>query len=223
MRLHGRPRPRDARVPAAGAIVFDYGNNLRAQAQAAGVDGRVRLPGVRAGVHPPAVLRGPGTVPLGRAVGRPGRHRAHGPGGPRALPRRRRPAPLDRDGPGARPVPGTARADLLAGLRRAGQGRARLQRPGRARRGLGADRHRSRPPRCGIGRLAQPRDRVDGRRLGRRRRLAAAQRAGQHGGRARRGCRSTTAEASASATASTPAWSSSPTERRWPRRSSSGS
>ncbi len=35
----------------------------------------VRLPGLRAGVHPAVVLRGQGPVPLGRAVRQPGRHR----------------------------------------------------------------------------------------------------------------------------------------------------
>ncbi len=39
-----------------GSVVFDYGNNLRAQAQAAGGGRRVCDPGVRAGVHPAAVL-----------------------------------------------------------------------------------------------------------------------------------------------------------------------
>ncbi len=43
-----------------------------------------------------------------------------------------------------------------------------------------ADRDRPRPPRLRVGRLALPRDRGDGRRLGRDRRLAAAQRARQH-------------------------------------------
>ena len=42
-----------------------------------------------------------------------------------------------------------------------------------------ADRDRPRPPRLRLGRLAVPGDRGDGRRLGRDRRLAAAQRAGQ--------------------------------------------
>ena len=60
------------------------------------------------------------------------------------------------------------------------------------------------------------------RRLRRDRRLAAAQRAGQHRVAARRGCRSTTAAGSASAGRSTPARSASPTARRWPRRRSSG-
>ena len=44
----------------------------------------------------------------------------------------------------------------------------------------GAHRDRARPPRHRLGRLAQPRDRGHARRLGRHRRLAAAQRAAQH-------------------------------------------
>ena len=53
-----------------------------------------------------------------------------------------------------------------------------LVRPGRGQR---PDRHRPRPPRLRVGRLPLPGDRVDARRLRRHRRLAAAQRAGQHG------------------------------------------
>jgi urocanate hydratase len=37
-------------------------------------EGRVRVPRLRAGVHPAAVLPRQGAVPLGRALGRPGRH-----------------------------------------------------------------------------------------------------------------------------------------------------
>ena len=66
----------------AGAVVFDYGNNLRAQAQEAGRGRRLRLPGLRAGLHPPALLRGQGPLPLGRPVGRSGRHQAHRRGDP---------------------------------------------------------------------------------------------------------------------------------------------
>ena len=69
----------------------------------------------------------------------------------------------------------------------------------------GADRDRPRPPRLRLGRLALPRDRGDARRLGRDRRLAAAQRDGQRAPPAPPGCRSTTAAASASAARSTPA------------------
>ena len=60
----------------------------------------------------------------------------------------------------------------------------------------GADRDRARPPRLGVGRVAVPRDRGDGRRVRRDRRLAAAERAGQHGGGRVVGARSTTAAAS---------------------------
>ena len=110
-------------------------------------------------------------------------------------------------------VPGAAGADLLARARRAGQGRAAVQRAGRRRAAVRADRDRPRPPRRRVGRLAVPGDRGDGRRLGRDRRLAAAQRAGQHRVRARRGCRSTTAAGSASAGRSTPGRSAWPTAR----------
>ena len=56
----------------AGAEVFDYGNALRGQAQDGGLRAGVRLPRLRARLYPAAVLRGHGTVPLGRAVRRPG-------------------------------------------------------------------------------------------------------------------------------------------------------
>ena len=113
-----------------GAIVFDYGNNIRAQAQQAGVANAFDFAGFVPALHPAPVLRGPWAVPLGGAVGRPGRHPAHGHGDPAPLPRRRRPAALDRDGPCEGALPGAPGADLLARLRRAGEGRARLQRAG---------------------------------------------------------------------------------------------
>ena len=59
----------------------------------------VRLPGLPARLHPAAVLRGQGTVPVGRPVRRPGRHRGHRPGRARGVPRRRGPGPLDRAWP----------------------------------------------------------------------------------------------------------------------------
>ena len=82
--------------PQAGSVVFDYGNNLRAGAVEGGLD-RDRaysLPGVRAGVRAPALLRGQGTVPLGGAQRRSGRHRRDRPRGGRAVPGQRPPAPL---------------------------------------------------------------------------------------------------------------------------------
>ena len=93
----------------------------------------VRLPGLRAGLHPAAVLRGQGPVPLGGAVRRPGRHRRHGQGDPRAVPGQRAAAQVDHHGRRAGRLPGPAGADLLAGLRRAAPGRAEVQRDGRQR------------------------------------------------------------------------------------------
>ncbi len=49
-------------------------------------------------LHPAAVLRGQGPVPLGRAVGRPGRHRRDGPRDPRPVRRPGPHPPLDRAG-----------------------------------------------------------------------------------------------------------------------------
>jgi urocanate hydratase len=51
-----------------GSVVFDYGNNIRAQAVEAGRRGCVRHPGVRARVHSTALLRRQGALPLGGAL-----------------------------------------------------------------------------------------------------------------------------------------------------------
>jgi urocanate hydratase len=58
----------------------------------------LRLPRLRAGLHPAAVLRGQGAVPVGGAVRRPGRHRRHRPGDPRPVPGERVAGPLDEAG-----------------------------------------------------------------------------------------------------------------------------
>ena len=77
------------RSSSAARSTFDYGNNLRAQAVEAGVADAFAIPGLRARVHPPAVLRGQGPVPLGGAVGRSGGHLRHRRGRARDVPRRR--------------------------------------------------------------------------------------------------------------------------------------
>src|SRR3954447_9532010 len=76
-------------------------------------------------------------------------------------------------------LPRPAGADLLARPGRAPPRRPGVQRPGGERRGERADRDRARPPGHGFGGIAVPRDRGDARRLGRDRRLAAAERDGQ--------------------------------------------
>ena len=65
-----------------------------------GVDERLRLPRLRARLHPAAVLRGQGAVPLGGAVGRPGGHRADRRGRPASCSPTTRRCTLDP--PGAR-------------------------------------------------------------------------------------------------------------------------
>ena len=84
----------------------------------------VRLPGLRAGVHPAAVLRGQGSVPVGGAVRRPGRHRGDRPGDLGALPGERVAGAVDQARPGSRAVPGAAGADLLARATASGTWRA---------------------------------------------------------------------------------------------------
>ena len=126
------------RCSSAGAVTFDYGNNIRTVAFDAGVANAFDIPGLRSGVHPAAVLRGEGPVPLGRALRRPGGHSPHRRPGPRALPARRAPAALDHAGARARALPGAAGAHLLAGAGRARAVRRGAQRPGGARRTLGA-------------------------------------------------------------------------------------
>ena len=129
-RVHGRPRRRHGRLPRRRG----RGVRLRQLHPRRGPAGRVpagvRLPRLRPGLHPAAVLRGQGPVPLGRAVRRPRRHRRHRPGHPRPVPAERGPGPVDPAGPGEGALPGPARPDLLARLRRASPGRPALQRDG---------------------------------------------------------------------------------------------
>ncbi len=57
-----------------GIPTVDYGNNIRQMALGRGRCRRLRLPRLRAGLYPPAVLPRHRPVPLGGAVGRPGGH-----------------------------------------------------------------------------------------------------------------------------------------------------
>ena len=220
--VDGRARAGDGGVPGQGR----RGLRLRQLHPRRGPQGRLRpglrVPGLRAGVHPAAVLRGQGPVPLGRAVRRPGRHRRHRPGDPRALPRQRSGCTSGSPWPGARALPGTAGPHLLAGLRRAPPGRPEVQRDGRLRRAEGTARDRPRPPRLRVGGLAVPRDRGDARRLRRDRRLGASSTPWSTRHPAPPGCRSTTAAASAWAARCTPVRSASPTAPTSPPRRSSG-
>ena len=128
--VDGRARAGDGGVPGRRR----RGLRLRQLDPRRGAQGRlrpgVRVPRLRAGVHPAAVLRGQGPVPLGGALRRPGRHRGDRPRDPRAVPRQRAAAQVDHHGRGAGALPGPAGADLLAGVRRAAPGRPEVQRDG---------------------------------------------------------------------------------------------
>src|SRR6476619_2552180 len=95
----------------------------------------LRLSGLRSGLRPAALLPGRGPVPVGGALGRSGRHPSHRRRAARGVPRRCAPPAVAADG--ARPdrLPGAARSDLLARLRRPRPGGAALQRPRASRRG----------------------------------------------------------------------------------------
>ena len=75
--VDGRARRGDGRLPGRRR----RGLRLRQLDPGRGPAGRIRaglrLPGLRARLHPPAVLRGQGAVPVGRAVRRPRRHPRH--------------------------------------------------------------------------------------------------------------------------------------------------
>ena len=160
---------------------------LRQQHPRRGAEGRgARTPSTSPASCPPtsgrcsarARGRSAGSLLSGDPAG-PRRHRRRR---PRARSRRtsrsRRWIPLARERVKPQGLPG---AHLLARLRRAREAGPRLQRARAHRRGQGADRHRPRPPRRGLGGLAESRDRGDEGRLRRGGRLADPERAPERG------------------------------------------
>ena len=205
-----------------GAEVFDYGNSLRAEALLGGFERAFAYPGFVPAYIRPLFCEGKGPF---RWVALSGEESDI--------------AATDRavleEIPGD---PGLERWIRLAGERIAFQGLpARICWAGygerhrlglrfnemvRSRRAQGADRDRPRPPRFRLGRLPLPRDRVDGRRLRRDRRLAPAERPAQHLGRRLLGEHPPRRRGRASGARSTPGWSASRTAPTSLRRSSSG-
>ena len=180
-RLDGPPLRGHGRVQKAGAEVFDYGNNLRGEARLGGFADAFAYPGFVPAYIRPLFAEGKGPFRWVALSGDPAdiaaTDRAVADLFPddRALHRWMR---WPRSGWRFQGLPGP---DLLARVRRAAPGRPGLQRAGAFRRGEGADRDRTGPPRLGLGGVALPGDRGDGRRLRRHRRLADPQRAAQHG------------------------------------------
>ena len=107
-----------------GAVVFDYGNNLRGAAEEGGLENAFAFPGFVPAYIRPLFCEGQGAVPLGGALGRSRGHRRHRRGAPRGVPGGRGARALDAARGGAGRVPGSAGAHLLARLRRAREGRA---------------------------------------------------------------------------------------------------
>ena len=165
-------------LQARGAVTFDYGNNIRAQAKAAGVPRAFDIPGFVPEYIRPLFCQGKGPFRWAALSGDPADIRVTDEaalemfGHDEALvagSRWRR----------ARGVPGSAGAHPLARLRRARALRPPHQRAGARRADQRADCHRPRSSRHRIGGIAQPRDRRDARRQRCDCRLADPERAAQ--------------------------------------------
>src|SRR5205085_796112 len=134
------------RLQKMGSVTFDYGNNIRTFAFQRGVKNAYDFPGFVPEYIRPLFCEGR-AVPLGGALGRPGGHRRHRRPCARTFPAESPAQSLDQARAEAHQVPGTARAHLLAGLRRARAVWACHERPREKREAQGAHRHRARPSR----------------------------------------------------------------------------
>src|SRR5262249_16118996 len=167
-------------LKARGAHVFDYGNNIRAQAQLAGVKNAFDFPGFVPAYIRPLFCEGKGPFRWAAMSGDPADIAKTDRAVLECIPDNPALARwINLAGERVRGVPGPAGAHLLAGLRRARESGPALQRDGAARGALGAGRDRARPSGLGLGGLAQSRDRGHARRLRCHRRLADPERAGQ--------------------------------------------
>ena len=176
----GRARARDAaRCRQRGAVTFDYGNNIRAQARQAGVADAFDIPGFVPEYIRPLFCEGKGPFRWVALSGDPDDIRVTDDAALEMFADDAVAGRWIRAGARARRVPGAAGAHLLARLRRARAVRAAHQRAGARGRDQGADRDRPRSPRHRIGGLAEPRDRRHARRQRRDRRLADPERAAQ--------------------------------------------
>ena len=127
---HGPPGPGDARLPQGRRPHPRLRQQYPPDGEGRGPRARLRLPGLRPGLYPPALLPRHRPLPLGRALRRSRGHlqdRRQGQGGD---PRRPAPPQLARHGEGADQVPGPARPHLLGRPRPPPQARPRLQRDG---------------------------------------------------------------------------------------------
>ena len=206
----------------AGAEVFDYGNSIRDEARKGGYDRAFEFPGFVPAYIRPLFCEGKGPFRWAALSGDPADIAATDRAILELFPDNERLHKWITMAGERVAFQGLPAPDLLAGVRRAAPRRAEVQRDGGLRRAQGADRDRARPPRLRVGRVAVPRDRGDARRLGRDRRLGAAQRARQHRVGRDLGVDPPRRRRRAWAARSTPARCASPTAPTWPRRRSSG-
>ncbi len=122
----------------AGSVVFDYGNNLRAGAVEGGLDHdrAYSFPGFVPAFVRPLFCEGKGPFRWVALSGDPADIAATDRAVAELFPDERPPAPLARRWPANGGLPGAARPDLLAGLRRARSRRRAVQRDGGLGRGV---------------------------------------------------------------------------------------
>ncbi len=190
-----------------GAEVFDYGNSIRDEAELGRLRPRVRLPRLRARLHPAAVRGGQGPFRWVALSGDPDDIAATDRAVLDAVPRQRALCTRwitdgRRAGRTSRACPRASAGSATASGTCAGLKFNEMVASGEL---SGADRDRPRPPRLRIGRLALPRDRGDARRLRTPSPTGRCSTRWSTPRPARPGCRSTTAAASAWAAPSTPA------------------
>jgi urocanate hydratase len=176
MAVHVRPCSTSKR----GRADLDYGNNIRQMALEEGVADAFDFPGFVPAYIRPLFCRGIGPFRWAALSGDPEDIYKTDAKVKELMPDEQAPAQLARHGARAHRLPGPAGAHLLGRPRRPPPPRPRLQRDGGEGRAEGADRHRPRPSRFRLGRLAPTARPKRCGRLGRRLRLAAAQRAAQH-------------------------------------------
>ena len=129
----------DARFPPDGRADARLRQQHPPDGQGRGRRRRLRLPGLCAGLYPPALLPRHRSVPLGGAVGRSRRHLPHRRQGQGAAAATTRICTTGSTWRGrAHPLPGPARADLLGRPRRPTPARPGVQRDGRLGRAEGA-------------------------------------------------------------------------------------
>ena len=168
---------------AAGAIAFDYGNNLRAQALDAGVANAFDYPGFVPAFIRPQFCEGRGPFRWAALSGDPAD----------ILRTDRAILELFPDDAGLRrwiemaearvPFQGLPARICWLGYGERARAGAVFNELVASGAGLRADRDRARPPRLGLGGVTEPRDGGHARRQRRGRRLAAPQRPGEHRGR----------------------------------------